>query len=184
MHHSRRHPRKESARHTRPARLGHLLFNPDLAETIKGRTDDLRSVVRTAADLGIPIPGFVATLAYYDGLRSARLPANLIQAQRDYFGSHTYRRVDIPGVFHTNWDKTNRSFHGSRPNIKADGPDHLRRVGDLTWRKLVPALYNLWLDGYLPERFALLGLGRSPMTSDAFRRRLREGIDKFSRRGK
>jgi 6-phosphogluconate dehydrogenase len=53
--------------------------------------------------MGISVPGFMAALAYFDGFRSAWLPANLIQAQRDYFGAHTYERVDSKGVFHTHW---------------------------------------------------------------------------------
>jgi 6-phosphogluconate dehydrogenase len=62
-----------------------------------------RFVVQTAAGLGIPVPGLGASLAYYDAYRSARLPANLTQAQRDFFGAHTYRRIDRDGVFHTDW---------------------------------------------------------------------------------
>ena len=57
----------------------------------------------TAAELGIPVPAFAAALAYYDGYRRDRLPANLLQAQRDYFGAHTYERTDKPGTFHTDW---------------------------------------------------------------------------------
>ena len=56
-----------------------------------------------AAQSGIPTPGFAAALSYYDGLRSQRLPAALIQGQRDFFGAHTYQRVDKPGTFHTLW---------------------------------------------------------------------------------
>ena len=63
----------------------------------------LRTVIKAAVELGIPVPGLMASLAYYDSLRSPWLPANLIQAQRDYFGAHTYERVDGPGVFHTQW---------------------------------------------------------------------------------
>jgi 6-phosphogluconate dehydrogenase len=62
-----------------------------------------RFVVQTAVGLGIPVPGLGASLAYYDAYRSARLPANLTQAQRDFFGAHTYRRIDRDGVFHTDW---------------------------------------------------------------------------------
>ena len=62
-----------------------------------------RQVVKTATELGIPTPGMSASLAYFDSYRSPRLPANLIQAQRDYFGAHTYRRVDQEGIFHTKW---------------------------------------------------------------------------------
>jgi 6-phosphogluconate dehydrogenase len=60
-------------------------------------------VVSTSAQLGVPAPGFSAALAYYDGLRAERLPAALIQGQRDLFGAHTYRRVDRDGTFHTLW---------------------------------------------------------------------------------
>jgi 6-phosphogluconate dehydrogenase len=56
-----------------------------------------------AANNGIPVPAFSASLAYYDSFRRERLPANLIQAQRDFFGAHTYERIDKPGVFHTEW---------------------------------------------------------------------------------
>ncbi len=64
-----------------------------------------REVVATASRLGIPIPAFSSALSYYDSYRSARLGANLLQAQRDYFGAHTYERVDKEGFFHTEWLK-------------------------------------------------------------------------------
>jgi 6-phosphogluconate dehydrogenase len=62
-----------------------------------------RHVVATAATVGVPMPAFMSALAYYDGYRHARLPANLLQAQRDYFGAHTYQRTDKPGTFHAEW---------------------------------------------------------------------------------
>ena len=62
-------------------------------------------MVEVAADLGLPAPGFMMSLAYFDAYRSAALPANLIQAQRDYFGAHTYERLDAPGTFHTQWEQ-------------------------------------------------------------------------------
>ena len=62
-----------------------------------------RRVVKAAVDHGIPIPAFASSLAYYDGYRRARGPANLIQGLRDYFGSHTYHRVDRAGAYHTRW---------------------------------------------------------------------------------
>jgi 6-phosphogluconate dehydrogenase len=62
-----------------------------------------RRVVAGAAQNGIPTPAFSSSLAYYDGIRAERLPAALIQAQRDFFGAHTYHRVDKQGVFHTEW---------------------------------------------------------------------------------
>lgn len=63
-----------------------------------------RAAVQQAVGMGIPVPGMTASLAYYDGYRSAIMPANLIQAQRDFFGAHTYHRVDKSGVFHTQWE--------------------------------------------------------------------------------
>ena len=64
-----------------------------------------RRVVGAAVNAGIPVPAFSSSLAYYDGVRSPRLSASLIQAQRDFFGAHTYRRVDMDGSFHTNWSE-------------------------------------------------------------------------------
>ena len=83
-----------------PTLLADEEFSRELAEA----QDAWRRVVATAADLGIPTPGFSAALAYYDALRADRLPAAVTQAQRDYFGAHTYRRVDAEGSFHTRWD--------------------------------------------------------------------------------
>jgi 6-phosphogluconate dehydrogenase len=83
-----------------------LLLDENLGEMVEDRQEDLRKVVQTAASLGIPTPGFMASLAYFDGYRSEWLPANLIQAQRDYFGAHTYERVDEKGVFHTQWTES------------------------------------------------------------------------------
>jgi 6-phosphogluconate dehydrogenase len=80
-----------------------LLLDPDLGEEVLARRNDLKIVVSTAVDMSIPIPGLSVTLAYLDGFRSAWLPANLIQAQRDYFGAHTYERTDEKGIFHTQW---------------------------------------------------------------------------------
>jgi 6-phosphogluconate dehydrogenase len=89
----------------RDPQLKNLLFDPFFTEKVNAGQDDLRSVVSFAAAAGISIPCFASSLAYYDGLRSARLPANLLQAQRDYFGAHTYERLDAPRgeFFHTNW---------------------------------------------------------------------------------
>ncbi|HTZ40724.1 MAG TPA: NADP-dependent phosphogluconate dehydrogenase [Syntrophales bacterium] len=97
-----------------------LLLQPRLYSEAASRRDDLQTVVCTAATLGIPVPAMMAALAYYDGYRSTRLPANLIQAQRDYFGAHTYERVDQKGVFHTRWNDSeprasNTASRGSNP---------------------------------------------------------------------
>ncbi|MDT2009382.1 NADP-dependent phosphogluconate dehydrogenase [Rhodococcus opacus] len=80
-----------------------LLLAPYFTDAITAAQDSWRGVVAVAAQSGIPTPGFAAALSYYDGLRSERLPAALIQAQRDFFGAHTYRRVDKEGAFHTLW---------------------------------------------------------------------------------
>jgi 6-phosphogluconate dehydrogenase len=85
--------------------LPNLLLDPFFKKAVTRRLPEWRFVVQTAIGLGIPAPAFSDSLAYYDGYRSARLPANLTQAQRDYFGAHTYRRVDKEGVFHTEWTK-------------------------------------------------------------------------------
>jgi 6-phosphogluconate dehydrogenase len=83
--------------------LPNLLLAPFFREAVASRQAAWRQVLRTAIELGIPTPALSASLAYFDSYRSARLPANLIQAQRDYFGAHTYERVDKEGVFHTEW---------------------------------------------------------------------------------
>jgi 6-phosphogluconate dehydrogenase len=76
-----------------------------LARKVMDDQDSLRQVVCRAAELGLPAPGLMVSLGYLDAYRSARLPANLIQAQRDYFGAHTYERIDAKGAFHTEWEK-------------------------------------------------------------------------------
>jgi 6-phosphogluconate dehydrogenase len=83
--------------------LPSLLSDQRFAEEIGAAQDDWRAVVAAAAGNGVPAPGFSAALAYYDALRAARLPAALTQGQRDFFGAHTYRRVDREGAFHTLW---------------------------------------------------------------------------------
>jgi 6-phosphogluconate dehydrogenase len=89
----------------RQPELANLLLDDDIAERVNGAQPGWRRAVATAARLGIPVPCWSASLAYFDGYRSARSPHNLTQAQRDYFGSHTYRRLDDPqsGPVHTNW---------------------------------------------------------------------------------
>ena len=80
-----------------------LLEAPSIRDGLAASQDAWRRVVGTAAAAGVPAPGFSAALAYYDTLRADRLPAALVQGQRDYFGAHTYRRVDDDGFFHTAW---------------------------------------------------------------------------------
>ncbi len=85
--------------------LPNLLLDPYFKGEVEQAQSGWRRVVSTAVGLGIPVPAYSSALAFYDGYRSARLPANLVQAQRDYFGAHTYERVDRPRgqFFHTNW---------------------------------------------------------------------------------
>ncbi len=85
--------------------LANLLLDPHFSQIIMKSQDAWRRVIKTAVDLGVPVPSMSAALNYYDSYRCARLPANLLQAQRDYFGAHTYERVDKARgeFFHTNW---------------------------------------------------------------------------------
>ncbi|MCG2783844.1 MAG: NADP-dependent phosphogluconate dehydrogenase [Anaerolineae bacterium] len=83
--------------------LANLMVDAEFAKMMNARQASLRKVVALAAESGIPALAFSSALAYYDAYRSARLPANLTQAQRDYFGAHTYRRIDREGSFHTEW---------------------------------------------------------------------------------
>ncbi|HEY3712729.1 MAG TPA: NADP-dependent phosphogluconate dehydrogenase, partial [Amycolatopsis sp.] len=86
-----------------------LLTSGGFRKAVEDAQDSWRSVISTAVKLGIPTPGFSTALAYYDGLRADRLPAALVQGQRDYFGAHTYRRVDREGSFHTAWATEDRT---------------------------------------------------------------------------
>ncbi len=85
--------------------LANLLLAPEFKQTILDRQSAWREVIAMAAQLGIPVPAFSASLDYFDSYRRDRLPQNLTQAQRDYFGAHTYERVDKEGAFHTEWTK-------------------------------------------------------------------------------
>ncbi|AGL17339.1 NADP-dependent phosphogluconate dehydrogenase [Actinoplanes sp. N902-109] len=88
--------------------LSTLLVDDYFLDAVSGAQQAWRRVVATAAAQGIPAPGFASALAYYDGLRAERLPAALIQGQRDFFGAHTYQRVDKEGAFHTLWATDDR----------------------------------------------------------------------------
>ena len=85
--------------------LPSLLLDPALGDAVMGRQESLRAVVRSAVESGIAAPALMASLGYFDAYRSEWLPASLIQAQRDYFGAHTYERIDTKGTFHTRWEK-------------------------------------------------------------------------------
>jgi 6-phosphogluconate dehydrogenase len=85
------------------AKLANLLVAPAFAQKVSECQSGWRWVVGEAVRLGVPVPAFASALSYYDGYRSARVSANLLQAQRDYFGSHTFERTDKAGVFHHDW---------------------------------------------------------------------------------
>ena len=87
----------------READLPNLLLDDAFRQAVDSRQGSWRFVVQVAVEMGIPVPAIAASLSYFDAYRSERLPANLTQGQRDYFGAHTYRRLDKPGVFHTEW---------------------------------------------------------------------------------
>ena len=89
--------------YARDPALANLMLDPYFAALLAGAQDRLRAAVILASRRGVAAPALGSALAYYDGYRSAQLPANLIQAQRDYFGAHTYERVDRPGTFHSDW---------------------------------------------------------------------------------
>ncbi len=88
--------------------LENLLLDDFFRNAVEKAQPSWRRVVATAVELGLPVPSFTAALSYYDGYRQARLPANLLQAQRDYFGAHTYQRIDEEGTFHTDWIRERR----------------------------------------------------------------------------
>ncbi|AZB43469.1 NADP-dependent phosphogluconate dehydrogenase [Bacillus sp. FJAT-42376] len=87
----------------RDANLSNLLLDPYFKEIVEKYQVSLRKTLSVAIENGVAVPGFSAALAYFDSYRTAVLPANLIQAQRDYFGAHTYQRTDKEGIFHTEW---------------------------------------------------------------------------------
>ncbi len=98
----------KSAFDARP-NLENLLLDNYFGQVVRDAQPRWRSVLKTGIDLGMPTPALSAALSYYDGLRTRRLPANLLQAQRDYFGAHTFERTDRPGVFHADWLQRRRN---------------------------------------------------------------------------
>ncbi|MGB9473972.1 MAG: NADP-dependent phosphogluconate dehydrogenase [Candidatus Udaeobacter sp.] len=108
----------------RNAALPNLLLDRYFTRAIKRAQRNWRVAVTTAIKFGVPIPAFSASLAYFDSYRSARLPANLLQAQRDFFGAHTYERIDKPGVFHTEWLETDQTPVEKPTEPKTPEPHH------------------------------------------------------------
>jgi 6-phosphogluconate dehydrogenase len=104
--------------------LQNLLLDKYFTRAIKRTQPKWRLVVSTAIKFGVPVPAFSASLAYFDSYRSARLPANLLQAQRDFFGAHTYERIDKPGVFHTEWLEPEEKSAEKPAEPKTHEPHH------------------------------------------------------------
>jgi 6-phosphogluconate dehydrogenase len=89
--------------YTKDKAIANLLLDPYFRDIAKNYQSALREVVVAAINAGVPVPAFASAVAYFDAYRSERLPANLVQAQRDFFGAHTFERTDKPGSFHANW---------------------------------------------------------------------------------
>ena len=104
--------------------LHNLLLDSYFTGIIEKTQDNWRVAVSTAAEHGVAVPAFSASLAYFDSYRQARLPSNLLQAQRDFFGAHTYERVDKPGVFHTEWIQSDHKPVEKAAESKPASPDH------------------------------------------------------------
>jgi 6-phosphogluconate dehydrogenase len=108
----------------RDPELPNLLLDRYFTRAIKRAQRNWRVAVSTAIKYGVPVPAFSASLAYFDSYRSARLPANLLQAQRDFFGAHTYERIDKPGVFHTEWLESDEKPSEKPTEPKTPEPHH------------------------------------------------------------
>jgi 6-phosphogluconate dehydrogenase len=104
--------------------LHNLLLDSYFTDIIKNTQDNWRVAVAAAVEQGVAVPAFSASLAYFDSYRSARLPSNLLQAQRDFFGAHTYERVDKPGVFHTEWMESDQKPAQKSAEPKESAPRH------------------------------------------------------------
>jgi 6-phosphogluconate dehydrogenase len=85
--------------------LSNLLLDSGIAAVLKDKEKNLRTVITTGVQHQVAMGGLMSTLAYFDAYRNDHMPVNLIQAQRDYFGAHTYQRIDEEGIFHTEWQR-------------------------------------------------------------------------------
>jgi 6-phosphogluconate dehydrogenase len=110
--------------YSRDKALHNLLLDSYFTDIIKNTQDNWRVAIAEAVGVGVAAPAFSASLAYFDSYRSARLPSNLLQAQRDFFGAHTYERVDKPGVFHTEWIESDHKPEQKSAQPKESTPRH------------------------------------------------------------
>jgi 6-phosphogluconate dehydrogenase len=104
--------------------LHNLLLDSYFTDIIAKTQDNWRIAVSAAVEHGVAVPAFSASLAYFDSYRQVRLPANLLQAQRDFFGAHTYERVDKPGVFHTEWLEADQKSPQKAARVKEPSDRH------------------------------------------------------------
>jgi 6-phosphogluconate dehydrogenase len=104
---------------SKQADLPNILMDDKIGQKLMHAQIDTRKAIQVAIETGVPVPALMTSLAYYDSYRSGWLPANLIQAQRDYFGAHTYERNDQKGIFHTHWNQNNEAEQNAPHIIKA-----------------------------------------------------------------
>ena len=141
LHHPGPVPGPDQARRTTPTASCPRCWSTTTSRTRSASAQDAwRRVVDRRDQQGIPAPGFASALAYYDGLRAERLPAALIQGQRDFFGAHTYRRVDREGSFHTLWATTTATR--SKPDEPGRGAADRRRPDAVDRPRLLPVRHR------------------------------------------
>ena len=169
---------------TENPKLPNLLLDKTVAGILQSKKHNMVTVIMHATQTGYPVAALMTSLCYLEAYRSEFLPTNLIQAQRDYFGAHTYQTGGYAGFFIPN---------GDRLTIKNTCMENHKRPsatvlfifggsGDLNFRKLSPALYNLFIDNWMPEKFSIVGIGRTEYSDVDYRGRLLDGIKQFSRR--
>jgi 6-phosphogluconate dehydrogenase len=108
--------------------LPNILVDPTIGGHVTSRQDDFRAIAKAFITAGIPAPALLNSLAYFDSYRTARLPANLTQAQRDYFGAHTYERTDAEGTFHTLWSEVSTAQGSGTGQEKRPGDEQTAPV--------------------------------------------------------
>ena len=170
--------------------MTNLLLNEEVARCstcpISGTVSGNRSTTYGFAG------GLMSSLAYFDAYTTGQLPINLLQAQRDYFGAHTYQRTPVVSI--PEWQKaTLKPVATPSTRTINSMQNHKRPPASLLFifggssdygnhRKLSPALYNLFIDAWMPEKFSIVGISRRPYTDEDYRTHLLNGILKFSRR--
>jgi 6-phosphogluconate dehydrogenase len=110
--------------------LENLLLAPHIAETVNSTQAAARTVIQIARAYGIPTPALSAALDYFDTYRQERLPANLVQGQRDFFGAHTYKRLDRPGTFHTIWTPEGTAETVASAPSRREDDEHTEDAGE------------------------------------------------------